>query len=72
MAEFDYSGKKEIIIEEDANTTYICVAPRGTLETDARWQIKRVLVEGTKTTIELAGTGEPIYTIADRLTETYS
>lgn len=72
MAEFDFSGKKEIIIKEDATTTYICVAPRGAQEEDQMWQIKRVKVDGTKTTTELLGTGEPQYKISDRLNVDYS
>jgi hypothetical protein len=39
------------ITKPDANTTYIAIAPIGTDQATAGWQVKKVLVAGNDTTI---------------------
>lgn len=46
--------EKTIIDDASATITYVGKAPQGGLTSDAAWQIKRITVSGTTTTIEYA------------------
>lgn len=44
-------------ITTSGTTTYIAIAPVGTLQSAAKWQVKRIAVSGSDTTITWAGGG---------------
>lgn len=48
------NGPKPIIDEYDSNTTYIGYAGFGAITSDAVWQIKKIVKNGTVTTISWA------------------
>jgi hypothetical protein len=48
------NGPKPIIDEYDNNTTYIGYAGFGAVTSDAAWQIKKIVKNGTVTTITWA------------------
>lgn len=45
------------ITAPDANTTYIAIAPIGSLQSAAVWQVKKIVVSGTDTVVTWAGGG---------------
>lgn len=45
------------ITAPDANTTYVAIAPIGSLQSAAVWQAKKILVSGNDTLITWAGGG---------------
>lgn len=51
ITEGNFTTKVEVV---DANTTYIGIAQIGTLPSVAQWQIKKITVSGTVTSIEWA------------------
>lgn len=61
------------IDEVDANTTYVGSAPRGSATSDDSWQIKKIVANGTVTSVTWAdGTDRMEKIWDDRLTYTYS
>jgi hypothetical protein len=84
MAELDYSGLKQIIMDEvdfpgvtdtgdNVTVTIIGVAPMGTSSDKPKWQIKRIVSnETTKITeITIAEDGSPAYVLDDFVTYNY-
>ena len=61
------------IDEVDANTTYLGSAPRGSSTADDSWQIKKILVNGTITSITYPnGDAKMAYVWDSRSGYTYS
>lgn len=68
------SNNHIVIVDEVSNTvTYVGYAEPGAATTDPVWQIKKILVSGTITSIKYAN-GEPTFSNEwdDRATLTYS
>ncbi len=59
---------KILIDEVDANTTYIGKAKHGTNTSDAQWQIKKISVSGTVTSISFANGDDAFNQIWDNRT----
>lgn len=56
------------ITQPDANTTYIAIAPVGTAQSFAGWQVKKILVNGNDTTITWADSNSAFDNVATDLT----
>lgn len=66
-------NKTSLIDATDANNIYIGKAQVGSRESEAKWQIKKVIISGGATKIVFAGDSDDFVNIwDDRATYTYS
>lgn len=73
MAFDDQENFTTYIDAADASTTYIGKAPRGSATSQSSWQIKKIVVNGTVTSISYAnGTDKMEHIWDNRATYTYS
>ena len=70
--QFDpFSTFAKKITSPDANTTYIAIAPIGSLQSAAVWQAKKIVVTGNDTVVTWAGSGAFNQIATDLTTLTY-
>lgn len=67
-------GNKTTLIDKvDDNTIYVGKAQVGSKESEAKWQIKKIVISGTLTKIAFAGGSDDFVNVWDsRTTYTYS
>jgi len=66
------SAVKTLVDEQSSALTYVGKAALGTATSAASWQVSRITVAGTLTTIEYAGTGASDQIWDQRATLTYN